>query len=39
MGNKSSGGVPIVVGVIAPNGTSVSGYGNISKVKETISKI
>ena len=39
MGNKSSGGVSIVVGIITPNGTSVSGYGNISKVKETISKI
>ena len=31
MRNKSSGGVSIVVGVITPNGTSVSGYGNISK--------
>ena len=35
MGNKSSGGVSIVVGVITPNGTSVSGYGNISKANTT----
>ena len=35
MGNKSSGGVSIVVGVITPNGTSISGYGNISKVNST----
>jgi serine-type D-Ala-D-Ala carboxypeptidase/endopeptidase len=35
MGNKSSGGVSIVVGVITPNGTSVSGYGNLSKVDST----
>ena len=35
MGNKSSGGVSIVVGVITPNGTSVSGYGNISKANST----
>src|ERR1051325_359064 len=35
MGNKSSGGVSIVVGVISPNGTSVSGYGNISKANTT----
>ena len=31
MGNKSKGDLSIVVGVITPNGTSVSGYGNISK--------
>ena len=36
MGNKSSGGVSIVVGVITPNGTSVSGYGNLSKADRTI---
>jgi serine-type D-Ala-D-Ala carboxypeptidase/endopeptidase len=30
LGNKSKGGVSIVVGVITPNGTSLSGYGNIS---------
>jgi serine-type D-Ala-D-Ala carboxypeptidase/endopeptidase len=35
MGNKSRGGVSIVVGVITPNGTSVSGYGNISKANTT----
>ncbi|HZA62571.1 MAG TPA: serine hydrolase domain-containing protein [Nitrososphaeraceae archaeon] len=35
MGNKSRGGVSIVVGVITPNGTSVSGYGNISKADST----
>ena len=35
MGNKSKGGVSIVVGVITPNGTSVSGYGNISKANTT----
>jgi CubicO group peptidase (beta-lactamase class C family) len=35
MGNKSTGGVSIVVGVIIPNGTSVSGYGNISKANTT----
>ena len=35
MGNKSTGGVSIVVGVITPNGTSVSGYGNISKANTT----
>lgn len=35
MGNKSKGGVSIVVGVITPNGTSVSGYGNISKSNTT----
>lgn len=35
MGNKSKGGVSIVLGVITPNGTSVSGYGNISKVNTT----
>ena len=35
MENKSSGGVSIVVGVITPNGTSVSGYGNISKANST----
>ena len=35
MRNKSSGGVSIVVGVITPNGTSVSGYGNISKANST----
>jgi serine-type D-Ala-D-Ala carboxypeptidase/endopeptidase len=34
MGNKSRG-VSIVVGVITPNGTSVSGYGNISKADST----
>jgi D-alanyl-D-alanine-carboxypeptidase/D-alanyl-D-alanine-endopeptidase len=34
-GNKSGGGVSIVVGVITPNGTSVSGYGNISKADST----
>jgi CubicO group peptidase (beta-lactamase class C family) len=34
LGNKS-GSVSIVVGVITPNGTSVSGYGNISKVNTT----
>jgi CubicO group peptidase (beta-lactamase class C family) len=35
MGNKSKGGVSIVLGVITPNGTSVSGYGNISKTNTT----
>ena len=35
MGNKSKGGVSIVLGVITPNGTSVSGYGNISKANTT----
>jgi D-alanyl-D-alanine-carboxypeptidase/D-alanyl-D-alanine-endopeptidase len=35
LGNKSRGGVSIVVGVITPNGTSVSGYGNISKANTT----
>ena len=35
MGNKSIGGVSIVVGVITPNGTSVSGYGNISNANGT----
>ena len=35
LGNKSKGGVSIVVGVITPNGTSVSGYGNISKANTT----
>lgn len=35
MGNKSKGGVSIVVGVITPNGTSISGYGNISKANTT----
>jgi CubicO group peptidase (beta-lactamase class C family) len=35
MGNKSRGGVSIVIGVITPNGTSVSGYGNISKANST----
>ena len=35
MGNKSMGGVSIVVGVITPNGTSVSSYGNISKANTT----
>jgi len=35
MGNKSKGGISIVVGVITPNGTSVSGYGNISKANTT----
>ena len=35
MGNKSFGGVSIVVGVITPNGTSVSGCGNISKANST----
>jgi CubicO group peptidase (beta-lactamase class C family) len=35
MGNKSIGGVSIVVGVITPNGTSVSGYGNISNANST----
>ena len=35
MENKSSGGVSIVVGVITPNGTGVSGYGNISKANST----
>jgi serine-type D-Ala-D-Ala carboxypeptidase/endopeptidase len=35
MGNKSSGGLSIVVGVITPNSTSVSGYGNISKANST----
>jgi serine-type D-Ala-D-Ala carboxypeptidase/endopeptidase len=35
MGNKSKGGVSIVLGVITPNGTSLSGYGNISKANTT----
>src|SRR5215469_14471964 len=35
MGNKSKGGISIVVGVITPNGTSVSGYGNISNANTT----
>jgi serine-type D-Ala-D-Ala carboxypeptidase/endopeptidase len=35
LGNKSKGGVSMVVGVITPNGTSVSGYGNISKINTT----
>lgn len=35
MGDKSKGGVSIVLGVITPNGTSVSGYGNISKANTT----
>ena len=35
MGNKSKGGVSMVVGVITPNGTNVSGYGNISKANTT----
>jgi len=35
MGNKSKGGESIVVGVITRNGTSVSGYGNISKANTT----
>jgi D-alanyl-D-alanine-carboxypeptidase/D-alanyl-D-alanine-endopeptidase len=35
LGNKSRGGVSIVVGVITPNGTNVSGYGNISKANTT----
>ena len=35
LGNKSKGGVSIVAGVITPNGTSVSGYGNISKTNTT----
>jgi len=35
MGNKSKGGVSIVVGVITSNGTSVSGYGNISNANTT----
>jgi len=35
LGNKSKGGVSIVVGVLTPNGTSVSGYGNISKANTT----
>jgi CubicO group peptidase (beta-lactamase class C family) len=35
MGNKSKVGVSIVLGVITPNGTSVSGYGNISKANTT----
>lgn len=35
MENKSKGGVSIVVGVITPNGTNVSGYGNISRVNTT----
>lgn len=35
MGNESSEGISIVVGVITPNGTSVSGYGNISKADST----
>src|SRR5207245_321754 len=35
LGNKSRGGVSIVVGVITPNGTSISGYGNISKANTT----
>ena len=35
MGNKSKGGVSVVVGVVTPNGTSVSGYGNISKANTT----
>lgn len=35
MGNKSKGGVSIVAGVITPNGTSVSGYGKISKANTT----
>ena len=35
MGNKSKGGVSIVLGVITPNGTSLSSYGNISKANTT----
>jgi len=35
LGNKSKGGVSIVVGVVTPNGTSVSGYGNVSKANTT----
>ena len=35
MGNRSKGGVSMVVGVITSNGTNVSGYGNISKANTT----
>ena len=34
LGNKSKD-VSIVVGVVTPNGTAVSGYGNISKANST----
>ncbi|HKR73632.1 MAG TPA: serine hydrolase domain-containing protein [Candidatus Nitrosocosmicus sp.] len=37
-GIKSDWGnsIPIVVGIVSPNGTQVSGYGNISKINSTV---
>ena len=31
-----SNSIPIVVGIVSPNGTQVSGYGNISKINPTV---
>ncbi|WP_148685824.1 serine hydrolase domain-containing protein [Candidatus Nitrosocosmicus hydrocola] len=35
-GSKMDSSIPIVVGIVSPNGTQVSGYGNISNFNSTI---